>query len=119
VKRLAIALNWVLIVGLLLLTIATAIRYPGAMGIDSLFLLFPFGTALVALKSPVRVATTWTAILLNILLALGGVAILVGGSAFPYWGIALGLIVCLVPGTLNAIVVFRDARERRAVAAVT
>jgi hypothetical protein len=118
VKRLAIALDWVLIVGLLLLTIATAIRYPGAMGIGSLFLLFPFGSALIALNSPVRAATTWTAIVLNILLALGGVAILLGGSAFPYWGIALGLLACLVPGTLNAIVVFRDSRQRRTVAAV-
>ena len=118
-RRLTVALDWALVGGLLLLTIAVAIRYPGALGIGSLLLLIPFGSALVALKSPVRAVTTWTAIVLNVLLALAGVSLLLGGSAFRYWGVALGLVVCVAPGTLNTIVVFRDSRERRKTAVAT
>jgi hypothetical protein len=118
-KRIATAVDLVLLVGLLLLTIASAIRMPGAIGAASLIALLPYGMALLALKTPGRPAATWIAIGLNALLAIAGLVILMGGAAFPIWGVAISIALCVGPGVLNVIVLLQDHRLHRASGSAT
>jgi hypothetical protein len=111
-KRAVVVINIVLLVGFLLLTSAAAIRKHGAINPLSLVTLLPFGMTVIALKSPLRPAATWTAIGLNVLLVIAGLVIVIAGTAFPVWGVAIAVLLCVVPGVLNVVVLFLDSRRR-------
>jgi hypothetical protein len=109
--------NWVIGSVWLLLILATLVAKTGASAV-SLIGVVPFVTMLAVLHAPSLLWLRWPALIANLLWVAIGVFVLAATSLRTYeaqyvavavrsWVIPFALIVCIFPGTLNLITLWR------------
>lgn len=108
-KKIAVVLNWVMLGLFGVAFIGRGIQYPGTVGGSALFLLLPYASALLALKSRPNRVLIGGGILLNGLIAVVGVVyVLLGvGMGQVVKAILVGGLLLLPPPILNCVVLKR------------